>query len=203
MTYQTDKEILGFVPEYRRIAGILGPAARVCEVGVLGGLGLDMLADMFPAGLVAGVDVNPGSRWPDGTIRIVASQDDPALPAMLGHHSAQWDLIADDASHNGHLTKATFGLLWPLVSPGGFYVIEDWFIGSPLWPSTGCWGGAPAGSAAAVLSYDPGLLRVVQDLVLLLDKPYPGEGAAVPLRDSEAESVTFRYGMAIVRKAVS
>jgi predicted O-methyltransferase YrrM len=203
MTYETDKEVLGFVPEYQRIAGILGPAARVCEIGVLNGLGLTMLQDMYPQGTVAGVDFSPASRWPEGTIRIVTSQDDPALPAILSKQSEQWDLFIDDASHKGHLTKATFNLLWPLVAPGGFYVIEDWFIGSPLWPSTGCWGGAPVGSAEAVSSYDPELLHVVQDLVLLLDKPYCGVGTPGQLANSEAESVSFRYGMAIVRKTTA
>ena len=169
---------------------------------MLNGLGLVMLQDMYPGGTVAGVDANPGSHWPDGTIRIVTGQDNPALPVILQSYSAHWDLIIDDASHRGALTQTTFGLLWPLVAPGGFYVIEDWFIGSPCWPSTGFWGGAPAGSAAVAASYDPELLRTVQDLVLLLDKPYPGAGAPGPLTASEAESVTFKYGMAIVQKTV-
>lgn len=82
-------------------------------------------------------------------------------------------------------------------------MIEDWFIGAPLWPSTGCWDGAPVGSAAVAASYDPDLLHAVQDLVTLLDKPYCGIGAPGPFRDSEAESVTFRYGMAIVQKSAA
>ena len=69
--------------------------------------------------------------WPDGTIRIVAAQDDPALPGLLKQHSEQWDLIVDDASHDGIKTERTLELLWPLVSAGGFYVIEDWFTGYP------------------------------------------------------------------------
>jgi hypothetical protein len=200
MTYETDKEVLGFVPEYQRIAGILGPAARVCEIGVLNGLGLAMLQDMYPDGIVAGVDFNPASHWPEGTVRIVTNQADPDLPAMLAKHSGEWDLVIDDASHRGSLTKILFKTLWPLVAPGGFYVVEDWFIGSPLWSSTGFWGGAPVGSQAVADSYDPEFLRVVQDLVLLLDKPYPGVGEPRALRDSEAESVVFKYGMVIVRK---
>lgn len=199
--YATDKQVVGYVPEYQRIAGILGPAARVCELGVLNGLGLDMLKDMFPQGLVAGVDFNPGSRWPEGTKRIVLPQDHLELPMRLRNYSTQWDLIIDDASHRGLLTQASFDLLWPLVSPGGFYVIEDWFIGLPSWPSTGCWDGAPVGSAAVAASYDPELLHVVQGLVTLLDKPYCGVGAPGPFRDSEAQSVTFRYGLAIVQKS--
>ena len=199
MTYNSDKEILGYVPDYRRIAEALGPAARVCEIGVLNGLSLHMWQDLFPQGLIAGVDINPGSRWPEGTVRIVCSQDDPALPGLLGEHSPTWDLIVDDASHRGSLTTTAFELLWPLVTPGGFYVVEDWFIGLPYWPSTGCWGGAPVGSAEIAASYDPGMLYMVQNLLTRLDEPYRGTG---PRRrgDSDVESVTCRYGIAIVHK---
>ena len=200
MKYETDKEWNGFLPEYQRIAGILGPAARVCEIGVQYGASLLMWQDLYPEGLIAGVDFNPGATWPEGTKRIVSGQDNPALPGLLGEHSQQWDLIVDDGSHNGAKTRAAFEMLWPMVSPGGFYVIEDWFIGLPLWPSTGCWGGAPPGSPAVAASYDPELLQAAQDLLLLLDKPYCGMGAPGPFADSEAESVSYRYGLAIVRK---
>ncbi len=36
------------------------------------------------------------------------------------------DLVMDDASHQYELTKTSFETLFPLVRPGGFYIIEDW-----------------------------------------------------------------------------
>jgi hypothetical protein len=36
------------------------------------------------------------------------------------------DLVIDDASHMYEPTKASFDLLFPLLRPGGLYVIEDW-----------------------------------------------------------------------------
>jgi hypothetical protein len=36
------------------------------------------------------------------------------------------DLVFDDASHLYEFTKNSFECLFPLVRPGGFYVIEDW-----------------------------------------------------------------------------
>ena len=194
MTYETDKELTWYIPEYQRIAGILGPAARVCEIGVLRGLGLIMFQDLFPQGLVAGVNANPGSHWPDGTVRIVASQDDLALPALLSEHAPAWDLIVDDASHRGPQTQASFGLLWPLIAPGGFYVIEDWFIGLPQFAATG---------GAVAPMYDPGMLQVVQGLLTLLDEPYPGSEPYFSMpRSRDVESVYCQYGLAVVRKAV-
>jgi|SRR5215213_6682272 len=41
------------------------------------------------------------------------------------------DLIIDDASHQYLGTKASFETLFPLLRPGGLYIIEDW-----AW---GCW----------------------------------------------------------------
>jgi SAM-dependent methyltransferase len=36
------------------------------------------------------------------------------------------DLVMDDASHYYELTKISFETLFPLIRPGGFYIIEDW-----------------------------------------------------------------------------
>ena len=198
----TDKEATGYLPSYQAIADILGPAARVCEIGVMNGGSLLMWQDMFPEGLIAGVDFMPHSHWPPGTVRIVAEQTDPALPAMLGGHAPAWDLIVDDGCHEGPKTAATFGLLWPLVAPDGYYVIEDWFLGLPLWLTTGCWNTGPrAGSPEIDACYDPGMLRMVQDLLEPLDEPFRGacNTSGMP-RETEVESVTYRYGLAIVHK---
>jgi hypothetical protein len=43
------------------------------------------------------------------------------------------DLVIDDASHMYDETKRSFEVLFPLVRPGGLYIIEDW--------SWGCWPG--------------------------------------------------------------
>jgi 8-demethyl-8-alpha-L-rhamnosyltetracenomycin-C 2'-O-methyltransferase/8-demethyl-8-(2-methoxy-alpha-L-rhamnosyl)tetracenomycin-C 3'-O-methyltransferase len=168
--FATDKITHGYLPVYLRIAAELGPAARVCEVGVQSGHGLHMFQALFPAGLIAGVDCDTGSRWPEGTAVIVCGQDAPALPTLLRQHSPEWDLITDDASHDGKLTTETFRLLWPLIAPGGFYVIEDWMVGLS-WPG-----------------YDTSMLETVQGLLPLLTK------------DSDVEDITCRYGLAAVRK---
>ena len=120
------------------------------------------------------MDVSPDAIWPPGTVRVVAGQDDPALPGLLMGHAPEWDLIVDDASHDGALTAATFGLLWPLIRPGGWYVIEDWQVALP-----GPW----------ITQFGTSMLGMVQNLLTRLTK------------DSDVDSVLCRYGMAIVRKA--
>ena len=171
MKFATDKVTYGYLPTYLRIAAELGPAARVCEVGVDRGHGLDMLQALFPDGLAAGVDANDDCRWPEGTIQIVCLQDGPLLPARLRQHSPEWDLFIDDASHDGNLTVATMRLLWPLLAPGGFYVVEDWMVGLDSWAG-----------------YDGSMLTAAQGLLTLLT------------RDGDVEDITYRYGLAVLRK---
>lgn len=170
-TYATDKVRLGYLDTYLDIAETLGSAAKVCELGVFQGDSLRMWLDLFPDGLVVGVDKEETAVWPDGTVKIVCGQDSPFLPGAIGKFAAAYDLIVDDASHRGALTERSFELLWPQVAAGGFYVIEDWQVA--FWPK---WG-------------DDSMLRAVSKLLLLLDRP-----------DGEAESVTYRHGMAVVRK---
>jgi len=89
--FATDKWTHGYMPAYLRIAAELGPAARVCEVGVFGGESLAMWQALFPDGLVCGVDREAGCAWPPGTVAVVRSQDDPALPELLRQHADGWD----------------------------------------------------------------------------------------------------------------
>lgn len=172
MRFATDKILHGYLPAYLRIAADLGPAARVCEVGVQEGHGLDLFQALFPDGTIAGVDCDAGSRWPAGTIPVICGQDDPALPGKLAGYAEQWDLFVDDASHDGHLTVATMRLLWPLLRPGGLYVVEDWMVGLPgEWPV-----------------YGDSMLITAQGLLTLLT------------RGGDVEDITYRYGLAVLRK---
>ena len=168
----TDKVDLGYLPTYLRLAGQIGIEGRVCEVGVHRGHSLDMWRVLFPAGLVVGVDHDPAARWPDGTHRIVAAQDDPALPRRLAAVSPRFDLVVDDASHDGALTRATWELLWPLVAPGGWYVVEDWQVGFDDWPL-----------------FDASMLALARSLLAEL-----GQGGG------EVAEITYRHGMIVLER---
>ncbi len=176
MEFKTDKVYWGYVPTYERMAAEIGPAGRVCELGVLHGDSLDMWLTFFPKGIVVGVDQEEQSRWPVGTYKIVSLQDDERLVPALKEYAEAYDLIVDDCSHQGHLTKASFDLLWPLVAPGGWYVIEDWMVGLPSWGKED--------------SYNLPTLHMAQEFLLLLDQD----------ANSGVEDITYRWGQIILRK---
>lgn len=127
----SDKFVQNYTPVYFRIAAELGPAARVCEVGGWHGHALRLFQALFPYGHIVGVDYNSDVMpyWPSGVVKIVSYQDNPQLPELIG--GGPFDLIIDDASHDGNLTAKTFAMLWPLISPGGYYVVEDWRVDLP------------------------------------------------------------------------
>lgn len=172
--YSTDKiHVHGYFQAYAQLAGELGPRTRVCELGVQGGESLRMWQGLFPQGEVVGVDCNDGATWPEGTVKVVSGQDDESLPGRLG---GPFGLIVDDASHDGTLTRRSFDLLWPLVGPGGYYVIEDWAVAlrdDPHWGSR--WG--------------DGMLRCAESFLPML-----------AYRDGECDEIRYRYGLVIIRK---
>jgi len=182
MRFKTDKVQQGYLPSYLKIASEIGLNGRVCEIGVWQGESLQMWQALFPGGLVCGVDRDVSARWPHETAQVIASQDDENLPARLREISPDgWDVIVDDASHAGVLTRRTWELLWPLVVPGGVYVVEDWFVGfgkHHLFPD------------------DHTMLDTARSFLDLLDRPGNGK-----LLSGQLESAEYRYGMIILRKA--
>lgn len=177
MTYRGTKVSHGYVPSYLKLAAEIGPAGRICEVGVDQGLSLEMWLDMYPGGIIVGVDDFPKAVWPAGTIEVRSVQDNPDLPGILiGHAPGGYDLIVDDASHNGEWTRRTWDLLWPLVKPGRYYVVEDWYLGLGIHPG-----------------WDDSMLRTVQGFLPLLDSQD---------NHSWIDSIEYRYGMMIMRKQV-
>ena len=103
---------------------------RVLELGVSSGASLLIWRDYLPRATIIGIDISEPPERILGQDRIhfiQGSQDDPAIidhAAMLAGGS--FDLIIDDASHIGYLTKRSLHYLFRRwLAPGGCYVIED------------------------------------------------------------------------------
>ncbi len=85
-----------------------------------------MWLDYFPAAYCHGVDISDFSaieldrfRFHQGDLGL--AEDRARLQAEL----PQLRFVVDDASHASYHQQAAFAAFWPLVSPGGYYVIED------------------------------------------------------------------------------
>jgi len=126
----TDKISHGYAPTYEALAHRYGPHTTLAEIGVGNGAGLLYFRRLFgPGARIVGVDHHMG--WIEearrfGFSAILMDQEDPGLPDQLRLYAPELQLIVDDASHAYEATIATYDHLWPLVAPGGTYVVEDW-----------------------------------------------------------------------------
>ena len=142
--YDTDKaEHTHYLRNYEDyFKNLVGRDVRLLELGVYRGGSLLLWRDYFERGLIVGLDVSPVRLDdPTGRIRVYQGrQQDTALLDRIARQTAPdgFDVIIDDCSHVGELTRVSFWHLFDRhLKPGGLYVIEDW--------STGYWDSWPDG----------------------------------------------------------
>lgn len=91
------------------------------EIGIKGGASLKMWRDYYPGAMIVGIDILQcdqieGCRVLQGNATSLSVYD---LPIN------NFEIIIDDGSHLCSDQRKSFDLFWPLVNPGGFYIIED------------------------------------------------------------------------------
>jgi hypothetical protein len=101
---------------------------RFLEIGVFHGGSLELWRKFFgPDAVLYGIDIEPrcaGVARDDVQVRI-GSQDDPAFLSSVVREMGGVDVVLDDGSHIASHQKASFDVLFPLLSPGGLYLVED------------------------------------------------------------------------------
>lgn len=101
-----------------------------------GGAGLRMWADYFPKAGIIGVDIHKKNSFNHNRIiTFQGSQDDINLLNTIAGHYGQPSIVIDDASHMNRFTIASFELLFPQLTAGGVYCVED--IESSWWEEHG------------------------------------------------------------------
>ncbi len=98
------------------------------ELGVQRGESLRLWDDYFRCGTIIGVDHGDYPRTCDGRNKVnvhVGNAEDGAFLKQVAERHGPFDIIIDDASHQGKHQLASFEALWPYVKPGGAYVVED------------------------------------------------------------------------------
>ena len=106
-----------------------GQPVHVVEIGVFGGASLRMWKWFFPRARLTGIDIDPACQaHADDRVRIeIGSQDDTdLLNRVCGGDPPS--IVIDDGSHTAEHRIATFQHVFPLMAPGGIYVIEDFAV---------------------------------------------------------------------------
>jgi predicted O-methyltransferase YrrM len=125
-----------FIRFYESLRSELSPQG-VLELGVFQGGSYVFLDTLFTPRCISAVDlreelVKPLERYaatrPGRHLHFATSQtDESALHRIVEDElHGELDLVVDDASHRYEDTKRSFEILYPLLRPGGIYVIEDW-----------------------------------------------------------------------------
>jgi len=149
--YNTDKIISHYLEKYDQILEPwLDKEITLLELGIYNGGSLMLWRDYFPLGTIAGVDINlPRGFEPTDRIHLYqGNQSDHAFLSRVANEIAPegFDIVIDDASHIGELTKSAFWHLFDNhLKPHGLYVIEDW--------GTGYWDDWPDGKSFNLDSY--------------------------------------------------
>jgi len=145
--YDTDKIRNHYLERYDPIVQPwVDKQIKLLEIGVQRGGSLLLWRDYFPLGTIVGIDINlPQGFSPGERIEVFeGSQADPLFLSEVANKVAPegFDIIIDDASHIGELTKIAFWHLFDHhLKPGGLYVIEDW--------GTGYWDDFPDGRSVS------------------------------------------------------
>lgn len=118
-----------YIPLYDRYFGPWrNRPLRFLEIGVSKGGSLTMWRKFFGAEAVLfGIDINPACAAYDGIagqVRI-GSQDDPDFLNRVIAEMGGVDVVLDDGSHQMDHVRKSFEVLFPQVTPGGCYMIED------------------------------------------------------------------------------
>lgn len=124
----TDKYRHGYLPfyekhfEHHRLQKF-----RILEIGIFAGQSLRMWAEYFVNSSITGCDILEKSFIK--TERVECCQLDQssrtALAEFCKSHSDGFDIIIDDGSHIMKDQQISLIMLFSLLKPGGWYVIED------------------------------------------------------------------------------
>jgi hypothetical protein len=118
----------GYTDTYARFfAERQNQTIRLLEIGIDRGASIPVWEDFFPAATFAAIDIKPRCRkfaTPRTTVHI-GSQTDPEFLGQVNGRSGPFDVMIDDGGHTMEQHAVSLQTLWPLLNPGGFYVIED------------------------------------------------------------------------------
>jgi hypothetical protein len=122
----------------RHLAPLRGKPVSLLEIGVFNGGSLQIWRRYFGAeARIVGVDIDPTSSLliEDEAEIVIGDQADPAFLENLKARMPRLDVVIDDGGHHAHQQVATFEALYPHLSDGGIYIVED--LHTSYWPHFG------------------------------------------------------------------
>ena len=163
---------------------------RVLEIGVQNGGSLQMWRRYLgKEAVLFGIDVDPRCAQLDGhgaSVRI-GSQADPDFLRRVIAEMGGVDVVIDDGSHRSEDMRTTFDVLYPILSDGGVYLIED--VHACYWTEYG-------GGYRRSNSFVETMKRVVDDL----HHWYHAHRIMIPAAEDRVFGLHFYDSMIVLEK---
>jgi hypothetical protein len=192
------------------LSSIEMPIETVLEIGVQNGGSLEVWSKVAPeAKAILGIDVNPlcgELEFADSRIRVAVTDGSQASLMKAATELGQpLSIIVDDASHVSRDIIENFISLWPLLAPGGKFIIED--LATSYWHTYD--GGLENRNAA--MEFLKKLTDVVNSEHWVSEKPLGMflRNGQVQVSDvflscvREIESLEFRNSMCLITKRMA
>ena len=141
--HRTDDKVMTKMDHYldvyhRLLAPWRSQDISFLEIGIWKGGSIKMWQDYFGAeSRLTFLDIDPACKAfevPGLTVEIADQSDGIFLQDVATKHGP-FDIIIDDGGHKMHQQIASFNALWPRLSDGGLYVVED--THTSYWPGFG------------------------------------------------------------------
>lgn len=109
---------------------------NILEIGVKLGRSLKMWKEYFHNAEITGVDIDNLKKFEEPRIHIEqGDQKDTDFLKKINDLYGPFDIIIDDGSHINEDIQKSFDCLFPLLKPGGLYIVED--LHACYWDSHG------------------------------------------------------------------
>ena len=130
--YETDKGTIhghehGFSKFYEKYFEKIKNCQNILEIGVGEGASLYSWQEYFKEAFIFGADCVDKSEYNTDKIKcfILDQSDKSSLQKFVDNNNITFDLIIDDGSHHMKDQQLTLGYLFPILKPGGLYILED------------------------------------------------------------------------------
>jgi SAM-dependent methyltransferase len=121
------------------------------EIGIERGKSLRMWEEYFPSARISAIDINEKClRYQSERSRVFIGDqaDRDFLLQVVDASGGHFDVIIDDGGHYVDQQLTSFRVLFPVLRPGGIYVIEDLETSYQEWS-----GGGPPGKTGTTVAF--------------------------------------------------
>jgi demethylmacrocin O-methyltransferase len=132
----TDKASFGhnYVERYETYFSPLKDAdIKIFEIGVDKGYSIKLWKEYFTKAQIYSIDIIDKTEFIEDRVSVfVGSQNDVNFLQDVNNEHGPFDVIIDDGSHLNEDMYTSFVTLFPLLKPGGLYIVED--LHACYWP---------------------------------------------------------------------